>query len=100
MPELWVRFDKDEAAILGDAYVDLIKLTESRFDAAFVAHGHKPLLDLMGVTTDEHEALNDCMPVDLRRPWSPEHSPWTSAETGLAMYRNVPEPASRHGRAA
>ncbi len=87
MPELWVRFNKDDAEIMGDAYVDLMMLTGPKFDALFVAHGHKPLFDLIGCTPDEHELLNEAMPVDMRRSWTPSDSPWTTAETGLAMCR-------------
>lgn len=89
MPELWVRFDKDDADITGDAYVELMMLTGTTFDALFAAHGQKPLLDLIGYTPEEHDLLNEAMPADMRRPWQPSDSPWTEPETGLAMCRAV-----------
>lgn len=89
MPELWVRFDKDDEDIMGEAYVDVIMLTSPTFDALFMAHGQKSLYDLMGTTPEEHEYLNEAMPADMRRPWQPSDSPWTPAATGLAMCRNL-----------
>ena len=89
MPELWVRFDKDDDDIMGDAYVDLIMLSGTPFDALFVAHGQKPLTELMGVTPQEHRMMCACMPSDLRAPWTPKDSPWTRPEIGLAMCRNL-----------
>ncbi|MEX3014472.1 hypothetical protein [Gymnodinialimonas hymeniacidonis] len=89
MPELWIRFDKTDAAIKGDDYVELMMLTGEPFDSLFVAHGQKPLLDLFGSTRQEHEILNEAMPAHMRRPWQPSDSPWTEATTGLAMCRNL-----------
>ncbi|MEJ6389514.1 hypothetical protein [Gymnodinialimonas ulvae] len=89
MPKLWVRFDKANDVIMGDAYVELMMLTSPTFDAVFVAHGQKPLLDLIGSSRQEHEVLNEAMPEDMRRPRQPSDSPWTDADTGLAMCRNL-----------
>ncbi|MEM9321152.1 MAG: hypothetical protein AAGA70_19430 [Pseudomonadota bacterium] len=85
MPEIFVRFDKADAEIIGEDYVDLAMLSSTTFDAFFVAHGQKPILSLVGMTPEEHELLNQEVPEHMRRPWRDEDSPWTEAETGLSM---------------
>ena len=86
MVEFYVVFEKDNAAIQGGDYLDLMLFSRAPFTQLLTEAGFQDVSDHVGFTPEMNAIVNESLPANLQEEWSEEMSNWTGPETAMAMW--------------
>lgn len=104
MPELWADFHPPEAEDPhGEDYFDLIAFLGAGWEALCDDLGISKIFDLTGIDREEHEYINNQVPLERRVPWSESMANWQDPQEGLdwsaailSAQKTWPIPAAEH----